>query len=57
MNERKQNPVFCPPFECFRLDSATAGDLFPVVNQSHYFSEVILVRSGVCHTQPGRADL
>ena len=53
MSERKQDPAFCPPFECFRLDSATAGDLFPVVNQSHYFSEVILVRSGVCHIVRG----
>ena len=22
MIERKQNPSFCPPFECFRFDSA-----------------------------------
>ena len=53
MSERKPDPSFCPPFECFRFDSATAGDLFPVVNQSHYFSEVILVRSGVCHLVRG----
>ena len=53
MSERKQDPAFCPPFECFRLDSATAGDLFPVVNQSHYFSEVMLMRSGTCRVIRG----
>ena len=53
MSERKQDPAFCPPFECFRFDSATAGDLFPVVNQSHYFSEVMLMRSGTCRVIRG----
>ena len=56
MIERKQDPAFCPPFECFRLDSATAGDLFPVVNQSHYFSEILLVRSGVCRIIRGTRE-
>ena len=48
MNERKQEPVLCQAFECFRFDSVAAGGRFPLESLSHYFSEILLVRSGVC---------
>ncbi len=40
-------------FECFRFDSAACPDLFPVSARSHYFSEVLLVREGVCRVVRG----
>ena len=40
-------------FECFRVDSAACGDLFPGKLHSHYFSEIIIVRSGVCRITRG----
>ena len=41
-------------FECFRFDSAACGNrLFPVAPHSHYFSEILLVRSGSCRVVRG----
>lgn len=53
MSDRTQDPSLCQAFECFRFDSTAMADLFPVVNQSHYFSEILLVRSGVCRIVRG----
>ena len=48
MSEQPLDSALCPAFECFRFDSAAAGGVFPPESQSHYFSEILLVRSGVC---------
>ena len=53
MGEQTQDPALCQAFECFRIDSAAIGDLFPVASLSHYFSEVLLVRSGTCRVVRG----
>ena len=53
MSEHITDPRLRQAIECFRIDSATAGELFPVAVQSHYFSEVMLVRSGVCRVVRG----
>ena len=53
MSDRNQDPALCQAFECFRFDSAASAGLFPVKNQSHYFSEILLVRSGVCRVVRG----
>ena len=45
---------FQQTFECFRFDSAACDSrLFPIPPQRHYFSEVILVRSGICRLVRG----
>ena len=41
-------PATYQAFECFRLDSAVNPEYLPVRLRSHYFSEVLLVRSGAC---------
>lgn len=48
MSEQMRDSVLRRAFECFHFDSAAAGDLFPTSTLSHYFSEILLVRSGVC---------
>ena len=53
MSEHVQNSAACPVFECFRFDSAAADGHFPSETRSHYFSEVLLVRSGVCRVIRG----
>ena len=53
MKEQGQNLTYCQAFECFRFDSAAAGNLFPIRSISHYFSEIMLVRSGVCRVIRG----
>ena len=40
-------------FECFRFDSAKTPDFFPIKGQSHYSSEILLVRSGTCRINRG----
>ena len=40
-------------FECLTFDSVAQEDLFPVPAHVHYFSEVILVRSGICRVVRG----
>jgi len=40
-------------FECIRMDSSVCGTLFPVMPHSHYFSEMMLVRSGTCRVLRG----
>ena len=52
MSEMKQSP-FYQAFECLRVDSAACGDLFPVTSHKHYYSEVMLVRSGTCRVIRG----
>ena len=54
MSESLADLSFFHAFECFRFDSAACGEkLFPVPPHSHYFSEVILVRSGICRVFRG----
>ena len=53
MNDRMRDPALCQAFECFRIDTATLEELFPTATLSHYFSEILLVRSGVCHVTRG----
>ena len=48
MSEQPLDSALCPAFECFRFDSAAVGGAFPPESQSHYFSEILLVRGGVC---------
>ena len=48
MSEKNRDISFHQCFECYRIDSSVRGDLFPVAPRSHYFSEVLLVRSGTC---------
>ena len=41
-------------FGCFRFDSAACDSrLFPIPPQRHYYSQVMLVRSGICHVVRG----
>ena len=54
MSETNNIKSFQQTFECFRFDSAACDSrLFPIPPQRHYFSEVILVRSGICHVVRG----
>ena len=53
MSEQSREFSLFQAFECFRFDSAACGDLFPVGTRSHYFSEILLVRSGVCRVIRG----
>ena len=53
MNEMNREFSLFQAFECFRFDSAACGDLFPIAARSHYFSEVLLVRSGTCRIMRG----
>ena len=54
MSEQSRNFSVFQAFECFHFDSSACGDrLFPVPSHSHYFSEVLLVRSGVCRIVRG----
>ncbi len=53
MSERLPDSALRQAFECFRFDSAAAGDLFPINAKSHYFSEVLLVRTGICRIVRG----
>ena len=53
MSEHTQDAALSQAFECFRFDSAGAGDLFPTASLSHYFSEILLVRSGFCRIVRG----
>ena len=48
MREPNQEIPLCQAFECLRYISADAGDMFPVAAHTHYFSEILLVRSGAC---------
>ena len=56
MSERVRDSVICPVFECFRFDSSTSAIPFPSAPLSHYFSEVLLVRSGVCRILRGTRE-
>jgi AraC-like DNA-binding protein len=53
MSEHTQSTDFRQAFDCFRFDSAASPQLFPVMPQSHYFSEILLVRSGTCRITRG----
>ena len=54
LSEQMQPAPLCQAFECVRIDSASCSpDLFPVPARSHYFSEVLLVRSGTCRVVRG----
>ena len=53
MSEHSQSTGFRQAYECFRFDSAAAPQFFPVAPQTHYFSEIILVRSGACKITRG----
>lgn len=53
MSEQIRDTGYPQAYECFRFDSAAMPRLFPVKPQSHYFSEIILVRSGICRVTRG----
>ena len=53
MSEQSRDFSIFQAFECFRFDSAACRNLFPVTARSHYFSEVLLVRSGACRVVRG----
>ena len=54
MSSQTRTNSMVKAFECFRFDSAACGEgLFPVALRSHYFSEVLLVRSGSCRVLRG----
>ena len=54
MSEQYRDISFQQAFACGRFDSAAVReDLFPVPPHSHYSSEVLLVRSGVCRVVRG----
>ncbi len=48
MSEPIQDSSLCQAFACYRIDTPAHGSFFPVEAHSHYFSEVMLMRSGVC---------
>ena len=48
MSEQRPDSSFCQAFECLHIDSAANDALFPVAPHSHYYTEVMLVRSGTC---------
>ena len=48
-----QDPTRCQPFECFRIDTGALPELLPTASLSHYTSEILLVRSGVCRVTRG----
>lgn len=49
MDKHLPDVPLCQAFECLRFDSSAASpEMFPVAAHSHYFSEIILVRGGVC---------
>ena len=53
MSEQRPDSSFCQAFECLHIDSAANGALFPVTPHSHYYTEVMLVRSGTCRVMRG----
>ena len=59
MDKHLPDVPLCQAFECLRFDSSAASpEMFPVAAHSHYFSEIILVRSGVCRvTRKGYTHL
>ena len=48
MSELNRDSSLCQAFACYRIDTPAHGSFFPVEAHSHYFSEVMLMRSGVC---------
>ena len=59
MDKNLHDAPLCQAFECLRFDSSAATpEMFPVAAHSHYFSEIIFVRSGVCRvTRKGYTHL
>ena len=54
MSDPTRNDSTILAFDCFRFDSAACGErLFPITPRSHYYSEVLLVRSGTCRVVRG----
>lgn len=53
MSEHIQDSSLCQAFSCYRMDTSAYGTLFPVAPHSHYFSEIMLVRSGSCRVVRG----
>ena len=53
MSEQQRDISLYHAFDCFRMDSAVCGTLFPVAPHSHYFSEVMIVRIGTCRVLRG----
>ena len=53
MSEQAQGSNLFQACECFRFDSAVSPELFPIVRHSHFFSEVLLVRSGTLRVVRG----
>ena len=53
MSEHPRGAGYPLAYECFRFDSEQLPQLFPVKPESHYFSEIILVRCGACRITRG----
>ena len=53
MSEMIRDSSLCQAFACYRMDTPANSSFFPVVPHSHYFSEVMLMRSGVCRVVRG----
>ena len=48
MSELIRDSSLCQAFACYQMDTPAHSSFFPVEPHSHYFSEVMLMRSGVC---------
>lgn len=53
MSEMIRDSSLCQAFACYRMDTPANSSFFPVVPHSHYFSEVMLMRSGTCRVIRG----
>ena len=53
MNDHILDSAVCPVFECFHFDSSAARAPLRSKTLSHYFSEILLVRSGFCRIVRG----
>ena len=53
MSEMIQESALCQAFACYRVESPSDDGSFSVESHSHYFSEVMLMRSGTCRVIRG----
>ena len=53
MSEMIQDSTLCQAFACYRVESPSENGTFSVEAHSHYFSEVMLMRSGTCRVLRG----
>lgn len=53
MSEMIQESALCQAFACYRVDAPSEDGSFRVESHSHYFNEVMLMRSGTCRVVRG----